>query len=120
MFTDLTISRGDDSYNKLMQDLEKPDLLILDDFGMKKLELSLVQDLTGVIEERNHSNKSIAISAQLPVKEWPAVFVDATIADAILDRHVHNAYPVDLKGTIKICLDVTGTVHVSYRMVEPN
>lgn len=101
LLTDLTIGRGDGSYNKLMRDLVKPDLLILDDFGMKKLELSLVQDLAEVIEERNHSNKSIAISAQLPVKEWPAVFIDATIADAILDRLVHNAYRVDLRGPSK-------------------
>lgn len=101
LLTDLSIGRGDGSYNKLMQDLVKPDLLILDDFGMKKLDLSLVQDLAEIVEERNHAGKSLAISAQLPVKEWPSMLVDATIADAILDRIVRNAYRFELKGPSK-------------------
>ena len=98
MLTDLSIGRGDGSYNKLMKDLIKPQLLILDDFGLKQLDLVMTQDLLEVVEERHHAARSIAISAQLPVKEWPSVFKDRTIADAVLDRVVRNAYRIDLKG----------------------
>lgn len=98
LLTDLSIGRGDGSYNKLMQELIKPDLLILDDFGMKKLDLVFTQDLLEVAEERYHVGKSIAITAQLPVKEWVSVFADLTVADATLDRIVRNAYRFDLKG----------------------
>lgn len=98
LLTNLSIGRGDGSYNKLMQDLVKPDLLILDDFGLKQLDLSLTQDFLEVVEERHHAKRSIAISAQLPVKDWPSVFKDRTIADAVLDRLVRNAYRFDLKG----------------------
>jgi DNA replication protein DnaC len=98
LLTDLSIGRGDGSYNKLMQDLVKPDLLILDDFGMKQLDLQLTQDLLEVIEDRYHRQKSVAISAQLPVKEWISIFTDPTIADAVLDRIVRNAYRFDLRG----------------------
>ncbi len=81
-----------------MQDMIKPALLILDDFGIKQLDLSATQDLLEVVEERHHAKRSIAISAQLPVKEWPSIFKDQTIADAILDRLVRNACRFDLKG----------------------
>ena len=81
-----------------MDDLVKPDLIILDDFGMKQLDLSMTQDFLEVIEDRYHQHKSIAISAQLPVKDWPAIFKDATIADAVLDRIVRNAHRISLKG----------------------
>ena len=97
LLTSLGISRGDGSYNKLMQDMVKPDML-LDDFGLKQLDLAMTQDLLEVVEERHHAKRSIAISAQLPVKEWPSVFKDRTVADAILDRLVRNAYRFDLKG----------------------
>ena len=98
LLTNLNISRGDGSYNKLMQDMIKPKLLILDDFGLKQLDVTMTQDFLEVVEERHHARRSIAISAQLPVKEWPSIFKDQTIADAILDRLVRNAYRFDLKG----------------------
>ena len=98
LLTDLAISRGDGSYNKLMQNLIKPELLILDDFGIKQLDLTMTQEMLEVVEERHHAGRSIAISAQLPVKDWPTVFKDPTITDAILDRLVRNAYRIDLKG----------------------
>ncbi len=98
LLTDLSIGRGDGSYNKIIQDMIKPSLLILDDFGLKQMDLIMTQDFLEVVEERHHAKRSIAISAQLPVKEWPSVFKDNTIADAILDRLVRNAYRFDLKG----------------------
>jgi DNA replication protein DnaC len=100
LLTDLAIGRGDGSYNKLIQELKKPDLLILDDFGMAAIEPSACRDLLEVIDER-YGRKSIAISAQLPVSKWIEVFTDATIADAILDRIVHNAYRLYPQGPSK-------------------
>ena len=79
----------------------RPDLLILDDFGLKQLDLAMTQDMLEVVEERHHAQRSIAISAQLPVAEWPTVFKDRTVTDAILDRLVRNAYRFDLKGPSK-------------------
>ncbi|MGI6553142.1 MAG: ATP-binding protein [Bacillota bacterium] len=97
LLTDLAISRGDGSYNRLLNDLKKPDLLILDDFGMASLSPSACRDFLEVIDGR-HDKKSIAISAQLPVAKWHAQFEDATIADAVLDRLINNAYRIELKG----------------------
>lgn len=97
LLTDLAIGRGDGSYNKLLIDLKKPDLLILDDFGMAPLDPSACRDLLEVVDDR-HGRKAIAISAQLPVANWHSVFEDATIADAVLDRLVNNAHRVELKG----------------------
>lgn len=97
LLTDLAIGRGDGSYDRLMNDLKKPDLLILDDFAMQVLEPSACRDLLEVVEER-YGRKAIAISAQLPVKQWPETFEDATIADATLDRLIHNSYRIELEG----------------------
>lgn len=97
LLTDLAIGRGDGSYNKLMNELKKPELLILDDFGMSSLDPAGCRDLLEVIEER-HGRKSTVVSSQLPVAQWHEVFEDATIADAVLDRLVHNAYRFELHG----------------------
>ena len=97
LLTDLAIGRGDGSYNRLLNELKKPDLLILDDFGMTTLDPNACRDLLELVDDR-HSTKSIAISAQLPVAKWHGVFEDATIADAVLDRLVNNAYRIELKG----------------------
>ncbi len=66
LLTDLAISRGDGSYNHLMKELTKPMLLILDDFGIKQMDLALAQDFLEMVEERNFHKKSLIISAQLP------------------------------------------------------
>jgi len=97
LLTDLAIGRGDGSYNRLLNDLKKPDLLILDDFGMASLDPGSCRDLLEVVDDR-HGKKSIAISAQLPVAMWHSIFEDATIADAVLDRLVNSAYRIELKG----------------------
>ncbi len=97
LLTDLAIGRGDGSYNRLLNDLKKPELLILDDFGMASLDPGACRDLLEVVDDR-HGRKSIVISAQLPVAKWHGVFEDATIADAVLDRLVNNAHRIELKG----------------------
>lgn len=97
LLTNLAIGRGDGSYNKLISELKKTDLLILDDWGMQVLDPVSGRDLLEVIEDR-FGVKSTIISAQLPVVEWHALFEDSTVADAILDRLVHNAYRFPLSG----------------------
>ena len=91
MLTSLAIGRGDGSYNKILSDLSKPDLLILDDFGLKQIDVDISQDLLEVIDEKSEIN---LITAQLPVKVWPGVFKDPTICDSILDRTIRNAYRI--------------------------
>ena len=98
LLTDLAIGRGDGSYDKLLNELSKPDLLILDDFGLKEITVDLSQDLLEMIDDRWRHKKSLGISSQLPVKEWPNVFADPTICDSIMDRTVRNAYRINLKG----------------------
>lgn len=98
MLTDLKIGFGDGSYNQIIASLIKPDLLILDDFGLKRFDVALGQDFKEVIEERSRAHRSTGITAQLPVKEWPSTFDDLTIADGVMDRIVPNAYRFNLKG----------------------
>ena len=97
LLTDLAIGRGDGSYNKLILAMKKPDLLILDDFGMSPIDPAACRDFLEVIDER-HGAKSVMLTAQLPVSAWHGVFEDATIADAVLDRLVHNSFRIEPKG----------------------
>jgi len=100
LLNDLNIGQGDGSYNKIIKELKKMDLLILDDWGMALLDPASSRDLLEVIEDR-YGYHSTIISAQLPVSKWHELFEDSTVADAILDRLVHNAYRFELKGPTK-------------------
>lgn len=97
LFTKLSMSQADQSYSKEMKRLEKKDLLILDDFGLQPLDHQNRMMLLEIIEDR-HNRKSTIISSQLPVKNWYEVIGEKTIADAILDRIVHQAHRIELKG----------------------
>jgi DNA replication protein DnaC len=85
------------TWAKLLNSLEKPDLLILDDFGLNRLDSVHCRDLLEIIEDRQGSG-SILITAQLPVAQWHGIFEDATVADAVLDRIIHNSYRIELHG----------------------
>jgi DNA replication protein DnaC len=100
LLTDLAIGRGDGSYNRIMRELKKTDLLILDDWGMAVLDPVSGRDLLEVMEDRFEC-RSTLISGQLPVKDWHDLFDDSTVADAVLDRIVHNAYRFELYGPSK-------------------
>lgn len=100
LLTDLAIGRGDGSYNRLMCELKKIDLLILDDWGMTVLDPVSGRDLLEVVEDR-FGSRSTLLSGQLPVKEWHGLFEDSTVADAVLDRLVHNSYRFELYGPSK-------------------
>jgi DNA replication protein DnaC len=97
LLRDLTIAKGDGQYSKLLTSLAKVDVLILDDWGLMKLSAENRRDLLEVLEDR-HGRRSTIATSQLPIEEWHGVIGDATLADAILDRLVHNAYKINLRG----------------------
>jgi DNA replication protein len=97
LFEELGIAKGDGRYSKLLTNLSKTDLLVLDDFGLSKLTEEQCRDLLEIMEDR-HGLKSTIVTSQLPVKNWHDVMQDPTLADAILDRLVHNAYKIELTG----------------------
>ncbi|KXS51450.1 IS21-like element ISSpu5 family helper ATPase IstB [Marinobacter persicus] len=97
LLRELTIAKGDGQYSKLLTSLAKVDVLILDDWGLMKLTAENRRDLLEVLEDR-HARRSTIATSQLPIEEWHGVIGDATLADAILDRLVHNAYKVNLRG----------------------
>ena len=88
---ELTIARGDGRYPKLLASFAKTDLLVLDDFGLAKLNSDNRRDLLELLEDRYASRSTLVIS-QLPLAQWHELLGDPTLADAILDRLVHNAY----------------------------
>jgi DNA replication protein DnaC len=97
LFEQLRIAHGDGSYPRLMNQLAKTDLLILDDWAIQKITGPQRNDLMEVIEDR-HGLHATLIASQLPVEHWHAYIGEATLADAILDRLLHNAHRLPLKG----------------------
>jgi DNA replication protein DnaC len=97
LFAMLKMARADGSYIKEAARIEKMDLLILDDFGMQPLDTHNRSALIEIIEDR-HGKRSTIITAQLPVAQWHDVIGEKTIADAVLDRIVHNAYRIEMVG----------------------
>ena len=81
-----------------MNRIVRCDLLILDDFGMQNLDNTNRMNLMEIIEDR-HGRKSTLIASQLPVASWYEVIGESTIADAILDRLIHGAHRIELKGS---------------------
>ena len=97
LLDDLAIARVGGSYGRLLTRLSRVRLLILDDWAMAKLTAEQRRDLMEVIDDR-HQRASTIVATQLPVDRWHDMIADPTYADAILDRIVHNAYRIDLKG----------------------
>jgi DNA replication protein DnaC len=97
LFSDLALTKGDGRYSKLMSSIAKTDLLVIDDWGLSTLIAQERGDLLEIMEDR-HGVCSTVIAAQLPVEHWHEVIGNPTLADAILDRLVHNAYKIKLKG----------------------
>jgi len=83
--------------SSLLRQLAKIDVLLIDDFGLAVLTDQLRRDLLEILDDR-YDKKSTIITSQLPVEEWHAWIADPTLADAILDRLVHNAYRLALRG----------------------
>lgn len=93
----LKMAKADGSYIKEINRIERQNLLILDDFGIQPFDGQSRLSLMEIIEDR-HGKQSTIITSQLPVKQWHDVIGEKTIADAILDRIVHNAHRIELKG----------------------
>ena len=84
----------DGRYPKLLASFAKTDLLVLNDFGLAKLNSDHRRDL---LEDR-YASRPTLVTSQLPLAQWHELLADPTLADAILDRLVHNAYKLELKG----------------------
>jgi DNA replication protein DnaC len=93
----LTIGRGDGSYAKTLAQLAKTDVLVIDDWGLAPLTDESRRDLLEIFDDR-HGARATIITSQLQVKHWHAAIGDPTLADAILDRLVHQAHTLDLDG----------------------
>jgi DNA replication protein DnaC len=94
---ELSIAKADGRYDKLLAGIGRTDLLVLDDWGLDKFVKEQRHDLLEILEDR-HGLRSTLITSQLPVKHWHEIIADPTLADAILDRLVHNAYKLVLDG----------------------
>ena len=89
--------RGDEEYLKYLAKLKRINLLILDDFGVSPLKAAEARDLLEIVEDRVNQS-SLIVTSQLAIKDWHGYLHNATIADAILDRIVHNAYKIEFQG----------------------
>ena len=97
LLQDMAIAKGDGRYPKFLSSLAKTQVLILDDWNLVKLTAEHRRDLLEILEDR-HGLRSTLATSQLPIEKWHGSIGDPTLADAILDRLVHNAYKLNLKG----------------------
>ena len=97
LFAALALARGDGRYARLLRALCRADLLILDDWGPEPLSAEQRRDLLEIVEDR-YDARSLLITSQLPVDRWYEIIGHPTLADAILDRIIHNAYRLELSG----------------------
>ena len=97
LFSRLKLTKVDGSYLREMTRIEKSELLIIDDFGIQPLDTHSRMCLMEIMEDR-HGKSSTIITSQVPVAGWYEIIGEQTIADAILDRIIHDAHRVELKG----------------------
>jgi DNA replication protein DnaC len=97
LFAALALARGDGRYARLMRQLARVDLLILDDWGPEPLTAEQRRDLLEIVDDR-YDRGSLIITSQVPIERWHETVGDPTLADAILDRVVHSAHRIELKG----------------------
>jgi DNA replication protein DnaC len=97
LLQDLALSKGDGRYTGLLKSLARADLIVLDDWGLKGFSVDQQHDLLELLEDR-HGLRSTLITSQLSTEHWHELITNATVADAICDRLVHNAHRISLKG----------------------
>jgi DNA replication protein DnaC len=97
LFQELAVAKGDGRYLKLIQQISKSQVLILDDWGVSPMDDGNRRDLLEILDDR-HQCTSTIVTSQLPLKHWHDFIGDPTLADAILDRLIHNAHKIELKG----------------------
>jgi DNA replication protein DnaC len=97
LVSDLALARADGSRPKLLAKLARIDLLVIDDWGLAALTPTEARDLLDLLDDRC-GLRSTLVASQLPVDRWHALLPDPTVADAVLDRLVHGAYRLELRG----------------------
>jgi DNA replication protein DnaC len=97
LFGRMKIAKADGSYLKEMTKIERQQLLLIDDFGIQPLDAQSRSTLMEIMEDR-HGKASTIITSQVPISKWHDIIGEQTIADAILDRIVHDAHRLDMKG----------------------
>jgi len=97
LFEELTIAHADGSFVHVLAKLSKVDVLILDDWGLAPLNDQQRHDVLEILEDR-HGARSTVVTSQVPVENWHDYIAHPTIADAVLDRLVHNAHRITMKG----------------------
>ncbi len=97
LLNELTAAHGDGTYINYLNSIRKTNLLIFDDWGLNPFSGVESREILEVIEERNQHQSTIIVS-QIPVDNWYGLHVDPTLADAILDRLIHNSHIINLKG----------------------
>ncbi|MDO8892072.1 MAG: IS21-like element helper ATPase IstB [Sulfurimicrobium sp.] len=97
LLPDLAVAKVDGRFRKLLEQLARTDVLILDDWGLAPMTPEARHDLLEILDDR-HGRKSTVVTSQLPAEHWHEAINDPTLADAILDRLVHNAYSFKLSG----------------------
>ena len=95
---EMEVGRADGRYVKMMRQLAKTDVLVMDDWGLAVLSDQHRRDLLEILDDR-YNLRSTIITSQLPIALWHEAVGDPTLADAILDRVVHNAYKINLSGS---------------------
>jgi|ERR1035437_112784 DNA replication protein DnaC len=97
LFTKLKMAKADGSYLKELAKLEKQDVILLDDFGLQALDSQNRITLLEIIEDR-HNKGSVIVTSQIPVQGWYDIIGEKTIADAVLDRLIHQSHRIELHG----------------------
>ena len=97
LFSKLKYAKADGTYGKELKKIQKQHLLILDDFGLHPIDEQSKFILLELLEDR-YNEHSTMVSSQFPIQSWYDIIANATLADAICDRLVHNAYKIELKG----------------------
>lgn len=97
LFSDALLARAEGKYKAWLKAISRVDVLVLDDFGLLKLNDEERTELLEILEER-HDRRSTIVTSQLPVDKWYETIGNPTLADAILDRLVHNAHRLELSG----------------------
>lgn len=97
LFDELATAKADGRYRKILASYARLDLLVIDDWGLAGLTEEQRRDILEILEER-HGRRSTLMASQLPIEKWHKMIGDPTLGDAILDRLIHNAHPLVLKG----------------------
>ena len=97
LFDDLALAKADGRYRRVLAAYARLDLFVIDDWGLASLTEEQRRDVLEILEDR-HDLRSTLVASQLPIEKWHKVIGDPTLGDAILDRLVHNAHKLTLKG----------------------